>query len=258
MINDKTTVDANEVAFYARLAELWWNLDGPFWPLHKINGIRISYIREILVREFQLDREAKQPLKGLRILDIGCGGGILSEAIAHLGAEVHGVDVVGKNIKIAQQHGENSGLDIHYEVASAEILAGRGELYDVVLNMEVVEHVAELDLFLNACMSVVRPGGLMIIATINRTLVALVSAIWLGEYVLRWLPKGTHQWLRFPTPLELENLLAPGGFDVIGRTGVMVNLFSRKFRLTRFMGVNYMLAAKKVRRPKEPQYHDPV
>lgn len=258
MINDKTTVDSDEVAFYARLADLWWNLDGPFWPLHKLNGIRVGYVKEILIREFQLNRESAQPLKGLRILDIGCGGGILSEAIAQLGAEVHGVDVVGRNIKIAQQHSAVSGLDIQYEVASAEILAGRGELYDGVLNMEVVEHVAELELFLNACMSVVRPGGLMLIATLNRTLISLLSAIWMGEYVLRWLPKGTHQWARFPTPLELENLLAIGGFDVIARTGVAVNPFTRQFRLTRFMGVNFMLAAKKMRRPKEPQYHEPV
>ncbi len=250
-MNEHTSIDSNEVAFYEKMSDLWWSQDGPFWPLHRMNGLRVGYIRDVLAGQFGLDSNADLPLKGLRILDIGCGGGILSEAVARLGADVHGVDVVGKNIRIASRHLQDSGLPVVYEVASAEILAGRGELYDVVLNMEVVEHVAELDFFLNACMKLVRKDGVMMIATINRTLASWVGAIILAEYVLRWLPKGTHRWSRFPAPVEIENLLSNGGFEVVARTGMGVNPFTMKFRLTPYMGINYILSAKKVRDEKE-------
>jgi len=244
-MTEHTSIDSNEVAFYERLSALWWNKDGPFKPLHRMNALRVGYIRDVLAEEFGLDPSAPASLKGLRILDIGCGGGILSEAVANLGAEVHGVDVVAKNIRIAERHAEGTGLPLVYEVASAEILAGRGEIYDAVLNMEVVEHVAELDVFLNACMKVVRPGGVMMIATINRTLASWLGAIIMAEYVLRWLPKGTHRWTRFPSPLEVENLLAAGGFEVFARTGVGVNPFGLQFRLTPYLGMNYILTARK-------------
>ncbi len=240
-----SSIDADEVAFYERLAELWWQENGPFWPLHRMNGLRVAYVRDLLAGVFGLDPAAPAPLRGLRVLDIGCGGGILSEAVARLGAEVHGVDVVSKNIRAATLHAQAGGLAIHYEVASAEILAGRGELYDAVLNMEVVEHVAELDVFLNACVRLVRPGGVMVVATLNRTLESWLAAILMAEYVLRWLPRGTHRWSRFPTPLEVENLLANGGLEVFARTGVGVNPCTRRFRLTGYMGINYMLAARK-------------
>jgi 2-polyprenyl-6-hydroxyphenyl methylase/3-demethylubiquinone-9 3-methyltransferase len=184
-------------------------------------------------------------LKGLRVLDIGCGGGILSEAVARLGANVHGVDVVEKNIGVARLHAQQSGLKIDYETASAEILAGRGEQYDAVLNMEVVEHVAELPLFLDACMRLVKPGGIMVIATLNRTIASWVGAIVMAEYVLRWLPRGTHRWKRFPKPVELKNLLAQGGMKVIARTGVTVNPFGMRFLLSSYLGINYILAARK-------------
>ncbi len=244
-MSEHTSIDSNEVAFYERLSELWWDEDGPFWPLHRMNALRVGYIRDILACTFGCEPDAPAPLRGLRILDIGCGGGILSEEIARLGAEVHGVDVASKNIRIARQHAAKSGLSIDYEIASAEILAGRGEIYDAVLNMEVVEHVAELDFFLNACMRLVRPGGVMIIATINRTLASWLGAIVMAEYVLRWLPRGTHRWSRFPTPVEVENLLASSGFQVFARTGVGVSPFKLRFRLTAYMGINYILAARK-------------
>lgn len=243
---EQTSIDPGEVAFYERLSGLWWREDGPFWPLHRMNGLRVRYVRDILCREFGLDPAAPEPLKGLRILDIGCGGGILSEAVARLGADVHGVDVVAKNIRAARVHAEAAGLPVAYEVASAEILAGRGELYHAVLNMEVVEHVAELDVFLGACMRLVRSGGVMMVATINRTLESWLAAIVMGEYVLGWLPRGTHRWSRFPAPVELENLLAAGGFEVFAETGVAVNPFTRNFRLTGYTGVNYILSARKV------------
>ena len=245
VMNEHTSIDSSEVAFYERLSELWWTENGPFWPLHRMNALRVGYIRDILAGEFGLDPGAVEPLQGLRILDIGCGGGILSEAVARLGAQVQGVDVVEKNIRTARCHAEGSALPLVYETASAEILAGRGELYDAVLNMEVVEHVAELDVFLNACMKLVRPGGVMVVATLNRTLASWLGAIVMAEQVLRWLPRGTHRWSRFPTPLEVESLLSAGGFDVFARTGMGVNPFGMRFRLTPYMGINYILSARK-------------
>jgi 2-polyprenyl-6-hydroxyphenyl methylase/3-demethylubiquinone-9 3-methyltransferase len=251
-MTEHTSIDANEIAFYERLSALWWKEAGPFWPLHRMNGLRVGYVRAILAKEFGLDANATTPLAGLRILDIGCGGGILSEAVARLGAEVHGVDVAAKNIHAARLHAAESGLAIQYELASAEMLAGRGELYHAVLNMEVVEHVAELDFFLNACMRLVRPGGVMVVATLNRTVASWLSAIIMAEQVLRWLPRGTHRWSRFPTPVEVANLLATGGLDVFAQTGVLVNPFTRHFRLSPYMGINYMLSARKVREAEEP------
>ncbi len=244
-MNKQTSIDPSEVAFFQGLAELCWQENGPLWPLHRMNGLRLNYIRDVLCTAFGSEANAEKPFQGLRILDIGCGGGILSEAVARLGAAVHGVDVASKNIRIARQHAELDGLSIDYEIASAEILAGRGELYDAVLNMEVVEHVAELDLFLNACMKLVRPGGVMVVATINRTIASWLGAIVMAEYVLRWLPRGIHRWSRFPTPVEVENLLAGDGMRVFSSTGVGVNPFTRRFRLTSYMGINYLLAARK-------------
>lgn len=244
-MSQQSSIDPNEVAFYERLSSLWWDSEGPFWPLHRMNGLRVGYILEGISGEYGRDPNAPTPLRGLRILDIGCGGGILSEAIARLGASVHGVDVAAKNIRIAKLHAEQGQLAIHYETASAEILAGRGEQYDVVLNMEVVEHVAELDFFINTCLRLVKPGGLMFVATINRTLASWLGAILMGEYILRWLPRGTHRWKRFPTPVELENLLETGDMRVIARTGVRVNPFGLRFSLTSYMGINYILTARK-------------
>jgi 2-polyprenyl-6-hydroxyphenyl methylase/3-demethylubiquinone-9 3-methyltransferase len=244
MLQD-SSIDPNEVAFYERLSALWWDENGPFWPLHRMNATRMGYIRDILAEAFGLRKDAERPLRGLRVLDIGCGGGILSEAAARLGAEVHGVDVAAKNIRAARLHAAQSGLAIAYETASAEMLAGRGEMYDAVLNMEVVEHVAELDVFLNACVRLVRPGGVMVIATLNRTLASWLGAIIMGECVLRWLPRGTHKWRRFPTPVELENLLAAGGMKAFARAGLSVNPFGLRFFLSSYMGVNYILAARK-------------
>lgn len=239
------SIDPKEVEFYQRLASQWWQMNGPFWPLQRMNALRTDYIRDRLIQYCGADAASPTPLRGLRIVDIGCGGGILSEAMARQGAVVHGIDVVEKNIRTARLHAEQAGLSIHYETACAEILAGRGEQYDAVLNMEVVEHVAELDMFMNACMRLVKPGGLMFIATINRTLTSWFGAILMAEYVLRWLPRGTHQWRRFPKPLELENILEQGGFRVLDRIGVCVNPFTKRFRLTRYMGIQYMLTVRR-------------
>ena len=239
------SVDPEEAEFFRRLAASWWDLDGPFWPLHRLNGLRTSYLRDHLCRHFRFEPNEASPLRGLRLLDVGCGGGILSEAMAALGAQVHGIDVVDRNIGVARTHGDDAGLDVRYEAATAEQLAANGPEYDAVLNMEVVEHVADLESFMGACCRLVRPGGLIFVATINRTLLSYLFAIVGAEYVLRWLPRGTHRWARFRRPGELEDLLRAGGFQVRGRRGVRVNPITRRFFLTPFLGVNYMLVAAK-------------
>ncbi len=237
------SVDSKEVAHYAALAHTWWDRSGPFWPLHRLNELRVAFIEDRLCQHFHLDPGASRPLAGLRILDIGCGGGILSEAMASRGALVHGVDVVDKNINIARHHAEQSKLRIEYTIQTAEALAQQSQRYDVVLNMEVVEHVADLDSFLQACNRLVRPGGLQFIATINRNPLSWLVAIFGAEYVLRWLPRGTHQWRRLRKPQELEQRLKDDGLEIISRTGVRVNPLNRRMALTRLMSVNYMLVA---------------
>lgn len=244
-MTDRSTIDPQEAAYFASLAERWWDADGPFWPLHKLNGLRSTYVMDVLKSGLAPIGTTEQPLKGVRILDLGCGGGLLSESMARLGASVRGVDVVRKNIEVAKLHATNQGLDLQYEVACAEVLALRGDQYDAVLNMEVVEHVAELHLFLDACAKLVNPGGMMIVATINRTMASWLGAIIAAEYVFRWLPKGTHQWRRFPTDIEIENHLSDRGLVVTGRTGVVMNPFTHAFRLSSFKGINYMLVAQK-------------
>jgi 2-polyprenyl-6-hydroxyphenyl methylase/3-demethylubiquinone-9 3-methyltransferase len=240
-----TTVDAAEAARFEKLARLWWEPAGPFWPLHRLNAVRLAYIRDRLAGRFGLNPAAERPLAGLRILDIGCGGGILSEAVAGLGAEVLGVDVVERNIRIAEGHAAGRGLPLRYEVGRAEALAERGDRFDAVLNMEVVEHVADLPLFMASCAALVRPGGVMIVATLNRTPASFLAAILGAEYLLRWLPRGTHQWRKFVRPEEIRELLAQNGMAVADATGVRVNPLTREFRLTGYLGINYMLAAEK-------------
>ena len=193
MNNSASTIDPAEVEFYSKLAATWWNPDGPFWPLHKLNALRTDYLRSSLYRLFGRDESSHRPLHGLRVLDIGCGGGILSESIAATGASVLGIDVVERNIHIARQHAENHELDLEYRLVTAEELAAAGQQFDIVLNMEVVEHVANLSLFVESAARMVRPGGVMAVATINRTLRSWAFAIVGAEYVLRWLPRGTHQ-----------------------------------------------------------------
>jgi 2-polyprenyl-6-hydroxyphenyl methylase/3-demethylubiquinone-9 3-methyltransferase len=242
MISD-STIDPREVAFYENLAAFWWDRAGPFWPLHRLNGLRVSWIRERLCDHFGMPRDAALPLAGLRILDIGCGGGILAESMARLGAAVRGIDVVEKNIRIASVHARQQGLEIDYRACTAESLAAAGARYDVVLNMEVVEHVADLPAFMAACNRLVAPGGAMFIATINRTALAWLFAIVGAEYILRWLPRGTHRWQEFREPSELRDLLARDGLQVCSQSGVTINALTRTFHLTDRMQVNYMLMA---------------
>ena len=244
---ERENIDPREVAHYAGLAETWWDESGPFWPLHRLNRLRTAYLGDQLSQAFGRDASSPTSLRGLDVLDVGCGGGILSEAMARLGANVHGIDVVERNIAIAQAHASSSQLDITYELDTAAALASRGARYDVVLNMEVVEHVPDVPAFMGDCASLVRPGGVMSVATINRTALSWLFAIVGAEYVLRWLPRGTHQWRRFVTPKELVGLLDASEFTVTARTGVRVNPLTRAFTLQTSTAVNYMLIATKAK-----------
>ena len=239
------SIDPREVAYYTKFAKAWWDDEGPFWPLHRLNELRVPFISSEIRWHLRLDPGAARPLEGVRVLDIGCGGGILSESMARLGAEVHGIDVVERNIGIAATHAAEEGLDIRYEQITAESLAAAGARYDAVLNMEVVEHVADLPGYMKACSDLVRPGGLMFVATINRTLAALLIAIIGAEYVLRWMPKGTHRWRWFRRPQEIRDLLNGQGFAIERLTGVAVNPVRKDLFLTPITQVNYMLSASK-------------
>ncbi len=239
------TIDLREVEYYRNLAKLWWDRSGPFWPLHKLNELRVQYLQMTLSTILGSDASYAKPLQGVRVVDIGCGGGILSESMAMLGAEVTAIDVVDNNIQVARQHCRETGFDIDYRLSTASELRAAGTKFDAVLNMEVVEHVADLPSFLNDCCDLVRPGGVMVIATINRTLVSYLFAILGAEYVLRWLPKGTHRWRQFRKPTELARLMAADGLELAEKVGVKVNPFTRRFSLTRSDLVNYMLVAQK-------------
>ncbi|QJD31234.1 bifunctional 2-polyprenyl-6-hydroxyphenol methylase/3-demethylubiquinol 3-O-methyltransferase UbiG [Methylococcus geothermalis] len=244
------SIDPAEIERFERLAgsktsgaEAWWNPEGPFWPLHRLNALRLDFIRGRLLEQFGRSPAAPRPLAGLDILDIGCGGGLLSEALAALGARVHGVDAAERNIEIARRHAAGRALDIQYQTGTAESLAAHGRDYDAVMNLEVVEHVADLPAFMQACCRLVRPGGCMVVSTINRTWVSYVAAIVGAEYLLRWLPRGTHQWRKFRTPAELHDLLECGGLEIRETTGVGMLPIARRPFLTPFRGVNYMLLA---------------
>jgi len=238
-----TSIDAAEVERFSRHAGDWWDARGPMAALHKFNPIRLGYIRDQAAKRFARDPKKLDCLKGLRMLDIGCGGGILSEPLARLGAQMVGADPSEENITVASAHAEASGVSIDYRATTAEDLADAKERFDVVLAMEVVEHVADVDAFVNTCASMVKPGGLMIAATLNRTLKSFALAIVGAEYVLRWLPRGTHQWDKFVTPNELEIAFERSGLDVIGERGVIYNPFADRWQLSSDMDVNYMLVA---------------
>jgi 2-polyprenyl-6-hydroxyphenyl methylase/3-demethylubiquinone-9 3-methyltransferase len=249
MVNRKAhagTVDAAEVERFSRHAADWWDSRGPMAALHKFNPVRLAYIRDQAAAQFRRDAKMLDCLAGLRMLDIGCGGGILSEPLARLGAEMVGADPSEENIEIAREHAAESGLAIDYRATTAEDLSDAGERFDVVLAMEVVEHVADVPLFVSACAQMIKPGGLMVAATLNRTLKSFALAIVGAEYVLRWLPRGTHQWDKFVTPRELEMAVENGGLQVIGERGVIYNPLADRWQLSSDMDVNYMLVAKKL------------
>ena len=236
----RVTIDPDEIAKFTAMAADWWNPNGQFKPLHKFNPIRLEYIRDRLCKQFARDPYAAQPLSGLRLLDIGCGGGLLSEPMARLGAEIVGADAAEANIKTAQTHAAQQGLEIDYRVQTAEQLNAAGEKFDAILNMEVIEHVADPQVFLNECAAMLKPDGIMFLATLNRTLKSFALAIVGAEYILRWLPRGTHEWDKFITPAELEVMASKAGLDTLSTTGVSFNPLSDKWRQTGDMSVNYM------------------
>jgi 2-polyprenyl-6-hydroxyphenyl methylase / 3-demethylubiquinone-9 3-methyltransferase len=239
------TIDAEEVARFSRLAGQWWDERGPMAPLHKFNPVRLAYIRDRAASHFGRDPGRLDSLAGLRILDIGCGGGILSEPLARLGSSVVGADPSASNIEVAQRHAAQSGLKIDYRNTTAEALAQAGEFFDLVLAMEVVEHVADLNLFVDAAATMVKPSGLLIVATLNRTIKSFALAIVGAEYILRWLPRGTHQWDKFVTPNELDIAITQSGLQITHETGVIYNLLADRWQLAADMDVNYMVVAEK-------------
>jgi 2-polyprenyl-6-hydroxyphenyl methylase/3-demethylubiquinone-9 3-methyltransferase len=240
-----TTINADEVEKFSRMAEEWWDPRGKFRPIHKFNPVRLAYIRDHAVSHFGKDGSVRRPLEGLRILDIGCGGGLLCEPLARLGATVTGADAAERNIAIAKLHAAQSGLDIDYRVETAEALATSGARFDVVLNMEVVEHVDNVPLYMKSCADLVAPGGLMFTATLNRTLRARALAIFAAENVLRWLPRGTHDFAKFLTPDEIRALIIRNGLRVTAETGVVYHPLADEWRLSPDMGINYMILAEK-------------
>ena len=242
-----TTINTDEIAKFAAMADEWWDPVGKFKPLHKFNPVRLGYIRDMTIRQFGKDAMARRPLEGVSILDIGCGGGLLSEPLSRLGATVTGIDAGDKNVAIARLHAEQGGLEIDYRATTAEALAASGARFDVVLNMEVVEHVDNVPLYMKSCASLVAPGGLLFNATINRTPRAYALAIVGAERVLRWLPPGTHEYRRFLTPDEIGVLCTRNGLKVVETTGVVFHPLADEWRPSRDTGVNYMLLAEKPR-----------
>ena len=227
-----STIDDGEIEKFQAMAAEWWDPNGKFKPLHMLNPCRLDYITSQIAAEFSRDLAAPKPFEGLRILDIGCGGGLLSEPMARLGAQVVGADAAERNIPVAKVHAEEQGLDIDYRHTTAEALAAAGENFDAILNMEVVEHVSDPLAYLTACHDLLKPGGLMTCSTINRNPKSYMMAIVGAEYVMRWLPKGTHEWAKFITPDELYDLLNKAGLDPVDRKGFVFNPVSWSWRLS--------------------------
>ena len=242
----QTTVDPSEIAKFEAMAAEWWDLNGKFKPLHMLNPCRLDYITKQIAGEFDRDLTSPEPFKGLRILDIGCGGGLLAEPMARLGADVVGADAAERNIPVAQVHAQQSGLDIDYRHTTAEAMAAADEKFDAVLNMEVVEHVASPIDYLTACHDLLKSGGLHICSTINRNPKSFMMAIVGAEHIMRWLPKGTHEWNKFITPDELFALLEKAGLEPVDRKGFVFNPLGWSWKLSdRDLSVNYVTASLK-------------
>ncbi len=232
------TINKKEIEKFSKIAEEWWNPNGKFKPLHKFNPIRISYIKEHIIKTFKL-KENKTPLKNIKILDIGCGGGLLSEPMCRLGASVTAIDASEKNINVAKLHSKKNNLKINYICSSPEKL-NTNEKYDVILNMEIVEHVDDIDLFLKSCSKHLKKNGIMFIATLNKTLKSYVFAIIGAEYILRWLPIGTHEWEKFIKPGELTSILKKNDIVLDRIDGMKFNIITDKWKLSSDKSVNYI------------------
>ncbi len=240
-----TTLDDTEIAKFARLADQWWNPSGPFAPLHKFNPVRLQFIRDAAAAHFERDTRGARPFAGLSLLDLGCGGGLIAEPMARLGFTVTGCDAGEATVRAAEAHAASKGLALTYRCVTAEELVSEGATFDVVLALEVAEHVTNVDSFLAAVAELVRPGGLLIIATINKTLKSLALAKIAAEYILRWLPAGTHDWNRFIPPAQLGKAIESNGLSVIQRQGFSFDPLSWTWRLTQDLDVNYAVVATK-------------
>jgi 2-polyprenyl-6-hydroxyphenyl methylase / 3-demethylubiquinone-9 3-methyltransferase len=240
------TVDAAEVAKFEAMAAGWWDPDGEAAPLHRLNPCRLDYITAQIAAQFGRDLRGDRPFAGLRLLDVGCGGGLVAEPMARLGADVAGLDASGASVEAARAHAALSGLAIDYRAETAEALAARGETFDVVLALEIVEHVADVAAFLSALRALAKPGGLVVLSTLNRTAESFAKAVVGAEYVLRWLPRGTHDWRRFVKPDELAAALAAAGLTPVDRTGMVFGPLRGEWRLdARDLGVNYLMTAER-------------
>ena len=243
------SVDPAEIDWFSALAQTWWDADGPMRPLHRLNPVRLAYIRDKLCRQFERDGALLRPLEGLKIVDVGCGGGLLSEPLARLGADVVGIDAAAENIGVAQAHAEETGLAIDYRCTTAEALAADGARFDAVVSMEVVEHVADLGAFLTALAQLAKPDGAVLLSTLNRTPKAWALAIVGAEYVLRWLPRGTHDWRKFVKPAELVRKSRHAGIMLENVTGMSLDLRSRDWRLSPDRDVNYLAYGRRTSGP---------
>jgi 2-polyprenyl-6-hydroxyphenyl methylase/3-demethylubiquinone-9 3-methyltransferase len=239
-----TTVNKDEIEKFSKLADEWWDIDGKFKPLHMFNPMRIEYILDLTSSHFKIGKDKKFPLKNLRILDIGCGGGLISEPMARLGADITGIDASSKNINIAKAHAEKNNLKITYLNSLPEDLNSQHK-FDVILNLEVVEHVENLDLYLKSCFKLLKPKGLMFTATLSRTITSYIKAIVGAEYILRWLPIGTHDWNKFIKPEELEKKITELNFSTVDLSGFSFNPFFQEWKRSKDLSVNYILTAKK-------------
>ena len=240
------TINKKEIEKFSKIAEEWWNPSGKFKPLHKFNPTRIAFIREKIINHFDIATDEKKPFKDIKLLDIGCGGGLLSEPMAKLGANVTGLDVVEKNIKTASTHAKNQGLKIKYIHSTVEKISEKDEKFDVILNMEVIEHVSDVNLFINSCNKILSPNGIMIFASLNRTLISYGLAIIGVEYILGWLPKGTHDWSKFITPDELKILFSSNGLKIDEIIGMKYNPLFDSWKRSEDLSVNYLGLSSKI------------
>jgi len=237
-----STINKEEIQKFSKLAEEWWDLNGKFKPLHMFNPIRIEYITDKIKKKFKLQNQRGNYLKGLNILDIGCGGGLISEPLARLGAKVTGIDASKKNIVVAKLHAKKNGLPINYINISPENLKDI-EKFDIILNLEIVEHVNDVNLYIKSCYKLLKKNGLMFTATLNRSFISYIKAIIGAEYILRWLPIGTHDWNKFIKPEELESLLSKEKFSTFDVKGLKFNPFLNKWKKSSDLSVNYIITS---------------
>jgi 2-polyprenyl-6-hydroxyphenyl methylase/3-demethylubiquinone-9 3-methyltransferase len=239
-----STINKDEIEKFSKLADEWWDINGKFKPLHMFNPTRIEYILDISLSHFKIDKNKKFPFTNLKILDIGCGGGLISEPMTRLGADITAIDASNKNINIAKIHAKKNNLNINYLNTSPENLETKNK-FDIILNLEVVEHVENLDLYLKSCFNLLKPKGIMFTATLNRTLTSYVKAIVGAEYILKWLPIGTHDWNKFIKPEELEKKLTTLNFSITNLTGLSFNPIFQEWKRTNNLSVNYIIVAQK-------------